>query len=189
MALAGTYGGLRRDRTLPSRNRRNRSGTARGQSRGHGVAARVCGLALRTSLTPKRGTPPGGYPAARCWRTRRASSFDGIGALPVLALGGRCGQPHLLAPVPDRNPRTECACQPVSFISSFSVVPSLRFSRSRIVLALLPSRAPAAFFAPLAAFLADVAFFAGVAFLVALPLAGGTWRPSRCCGRARSSSV
>jgi len=104
MALAGTYGGLRRDRTLPSRNRRNRSGTARGQSRGHGVAARVCGLALRTSLTPKRGTPPGGYPAARCWRTRRASSFDGIGALPVLALGGRYGQPHLLAHGPRQEP-------------------------------------------------------------------------------------
>src|SRR5450631_625235 len=70
--------------------------------------------------------------------------------------------------VPERNPRTEWGCQLVAFISSLVVAPPGRFSRSRIFAALLPSRAPVAFFAPL-----DV-FFAGVAFLADLDLAGAT---------------
>ena len=52
----------------------------------------------------------------------------------------------------------------MAFINSFRVAPSLRFIRSRIVAALLPSRAPAAFFAPLATFLAGVAFLPDLAF-------------------------
>src|SRR5438552_216748 len=66
--------------------------------------------------------------------------------------------------VPDRNPRTECGCHPVAFISSLAVAPPGRFSRSRTLAALLPSRAEPAFFSPLGAFLAEVAFFPDFAF-------------------------
>src|SRR5437868_1471458 len=52
-----------------------------------------------------------------------------------------------------------CGFQPVALISSLAVAPFGRFSRSRIFAALLPSRTPVAFFAPLGAFLAGVALF------------------------------
>ena len=74
--------------------------------------------------------------------------------------------------VPDRNPRTECGCQPVALISSLEVTPPGRLSRSRILAVLLPSRASGlagaatlAFVRPLGAFLAGVAFFPALAFL------------------------
>src|SRR5580658_5246996 len=66
--------------------------------------------------------------------------------------------------VPDRNPRTECACQPVVFISSFAVTPPGRLSSSRTWLVLLLARAGFTFLAPLGAFLAWVAFFANFPF-------------------------
>ena len=46
-----------------------------------------------------------------------------------------------LLTVPLRHLRTECANQPVAFISSFSEAPSGRLSRPRTPAALLPSRA------------------------------------------------
>src|SRR5689334_13610153 len=67
------------------------------------------------------------------------------------------------------NPRTDCGCQPVAFISSFALAPPGRFSKSRTLAVLLPSRAPAAFVAPLGAFLTGVAFFPD------LPFFGATW--------------
>src|ERR1700683_3433964 len=69
--------------------------------------------------------------------------------------------------MPDKNPRRECGCQLVAFSSSLAVAPSGRFSKSRIVAVLLPSRA--SFRALLGA------FFLGVAFFPALPLAGATF--------------
>jgi hypothetical protein len=72
-----------------------------------------------------------------------------------------------------RNPRTECGCHPVAFISSLAVTPPARFSRSRMVLVLLPSRPPAAL----------GAFLAGVAFLTELPFFLPTWAP---CGATRA---
>src|SRR5579863_2382823 len=76
--------------------------------------------------------------------------------------------PIFLRMVPDRNPRTECGCQPVAFISSLDVAPPGRFSSSRIAAALLPSRAESPFFSrfvALGAFLAGLTFFPGLAFL------------------------
>src|SRR5713101_2383336 len=70
--------------------------------------------------------------------------------------------------VPERNPRTLWACQSVAFIRPLSVAPSGRFSRSRILAALLPSRAAPAFLPPLRA------FFVGLAFLADLPFLGAT---------------
>jgi len=67
--------------------------------------------------------------------------------------------------VPDRNPRTLWACQSVAFMIAASVAPSGRFSRSRILAALLPSRAAPAFLAPLGGFFAGLAFLAALAFL------------------------
>src|SRR5579863_7701853 len=75
--------------------------------------------------------------------------------------------PIFLRMVPDRNPRTECGCQPVAFISSSDVAPPGRFSSSRIAAALLPARAESPFssrFGPLGAFLAELAFFPDLAF-------------------------
>jgi arylsulfatase A-like enzyme len=45
-----------------------------------------------------------------------------------------------LPTVPDRNPRRQCGCQPVALSNSLAVAPSGRFSKSRIVAVLLPSR-------------------------------------------------
>src|SRR5436190_22738610 len=46
--------------------------------------------------------------------------------------------------VPLRNPRTECGCQPVAFISCLSEAPPGRFSKSSTLAVLLPRRATAA---------------------------------------------
>ena len=85
--------------------------------------------------------------------------------------------PIFLPSVPEMNPRTECGCQPVAFISVLSVAPPGRLTKSRTVAVLLPSRAAFAFLpplGPLAPFLAGVAFF-----LDDLGLAGAT---RRACG-------
>src|SRR5580704_9725220 len=68
--------------------------------------------------------------------------------------------------MPDKNPLRECGCQLVAFSSSLAVAPSGRFSRSRIVAVLLPSRAS---FRELLG-----AFFFGVAFFPALLLLDAT---------------
>src|SRR5712692_6097188 len=77
-------------------------------------------------------------------------------------------RPIFLPTAPERKPRTECGIQPVAFISSFSVAPSGRFSRSRTLADLLPSRAAPAFLRPLGAFVL------GLGFLADLPLDGAT---------------
>ncbi len=128
---------------------------------------------LRNAMTQrlKRATPPVYLPAARRERNKLDLGFDGVGALPVLALGRRHGQAHFLSNGPDRKPRTECACQLVAFINSLAVTPPGRFSNSRTLSVLLPSRADLAFFAPLGAFLA------GVALLPDFPFFFATWAP------------
>jgi hypothetical protein len=78
-------------------------------------------------------------------------------------------RPIFLPSVPDRNPRTECGCQPVAFINSLTVAPLGRFNRSRILAVLLPART-LAFVARLGAFLVEAAFFPDLALLDA------TWR-------------
>src|SRR5262249_38429763 len=50
-----------------------------------------------TGHPPKRGTPPGGNPAARRWCDREDSALERVGALTVFALGGFDGQAELLA--------------------------------------------------------------------------------------------
>ena len=75
--------------------------------------------------------------------------------------------PIFLPIVPDRNPRTECGCQPVTFISSSAVAPPGRLSRSRHLVGLAAFAGAVAFFAPLGAFLAGVAFLADLAFFFA----------------------
>src|SRR5580704_10937966 len=81
--------------------------------------------------------------------------------------------PIFLPIVPDRNPRTECGCQPVAFISSLAVTPPGRFRRSSTFAVLLPSRAEVAFFWLLGAFFVELAFLADLAFF------GGTWARRR----------
>src|ERR1700694_3451894 len=80
-------------------------------------------------------------------------------------------RPIFFPSVPLMNPRTLGACQSVAFMISATVAPSLRFSSSRILSVLLPSRADLVFLLPLGA------FFAGVAFLADLPFFGATWAP------------
>src|SRR5436309_15181973 len=74
-------------------------------------------------------------------------------------------RPIFLPTVPDKKPRTEWGCQPVAFISSLAVAPPGRFSSSRILAALLPSRAEPTFFSPFGAFLPGLAFFPDLPFL------------------------
>src|ERR1019366_4544897 len=83
--------------------------------------------------------------------------------------------PIFLPRAPDRNPRTECACQPVALMSSFREAPPERFSRSRTLAVLLPWRAPFAFLGDWADFAPLVALFAGLALLPDLALDGATW--------------
>ena len=73
-------------------------------------------------------------------------------------------RPIFLPTVPDRKPRTECACQPVAFISSLGVTPAGFCSRLRTRALLLPARAPLAFFRPLGGFFAKPAFLPDLAF-------------------------
>jgi len=55
--------------------------------------------------------------------------------------------PIFLRTVPDKNPRTECGCQPVAAINSCKVAPPGRFSRSSTCAVLLTPRVELAFFA------------------------------------------
>jgi len=70
---------------------------------------------------------------------------------------------------PERNPRTEWACQPVTFINSSKVAPPLRFNMPSTVAVLLPVRTLSAFRAGLGDFRYWVAFFLDAA------LVGATW--------------
>jgi len=119
----------------------------------------------------KRKTPPGANPAARSEQGWVILGFDGVAALPVLALGGRDRQAHLFADRA-REESTQRVGLPGSRLYQFpGRCAAGRFSISRIVSVLLPSRAtpfslaafparaPRAFFAPLGAFLAGLAFF------------------------------
>src|ERR1035441_4691581 len=84
--------------------------------------------------------------------------------------------PIFLPKTPDRNPRTECTCQPVAFRSSFREAPPERFNRSRTLVVLLPWWAPVAcFLGDLADFAPVLAFFARVACLPDLARDGATW--------------
>ena len=117
----------------------------------------------KSKKNSKREKPPGRCPAANA--LAGFSALDGVGPLAVLALGGGDASPSFFPTVPDRNPRTLCGCQPVAFISSLAVAPPGRFSRSSTLAALLPSRAPAAFLAPLGAFLAGLDFLPRLSLL------------------------
>src|SRR5450759_2327810 len=87
--------------------------------------------------------------------------------------------PIFFPTVPDRNPRTECACQPVAFIRFCRVAPLGRFSSSRTCSVLLPWRAPDSVLAGLAD-LAPLAGFRSVAVVFPdLALADAT-RGARC---------
>src|ERR1700729_2323572 len=76
-------------------------------------------------------------------------------------------RPIFLPTVPERKPRRECGCQEVALSNSLVVAPPGRFSKSRMVAVLLPSRA--SFCALLGV------FFLGTAFFPALLLAGATF--------------
>jgi hypothetical protein len=80
-------------------------------------------------------------------------------------------KPIFLPTVPDKKPRTECGCQPVAFINSLAVTPLGRFSRSRTLAVLLPSRGWVAFFSPSGALFGLLAFFPDLSFFSA------TWAP------------
>src|ERR1035441_2699310 len=75
--------------------------------------------------------------------------------------------PIFLPRVPLMNPRTLCDCQPVAFMIWLRVAPPDRFSRSRTLAVLVPSRTPSAF--GFAAFLARAAFFGLAAAALGFP--------------------
>ena len=91
--------------------------------------------------------------------------------------------PAFLPTAPDRNPRTECACQPVAFMSSFRLAPPERLSSSRTLAVLLPVRALAVFLGDFADVAPLLAFFAGVALWPDLALDGAT--SAALCGDTR----
>jgi hypothetical protein len=109
-----------------------------------------------------RGRTPDGKPR------RRRSLLGAIGLVHRIAHPRKRATPPGRSPAADKNPRTECGCQPVAFINSFEVTPPVRFSRSRILAVLLPSRASSlatlTFVWLLGAFLAGLAFFPALAF-------------------------
>jgi hypothetical protein len=128
---------------------------------------------------PRRRKTPDVNPTARCERQGSGSSFDGIAALAVFAHSGNDGQTHLLSNGPGKEPAHRMRLPAAGFCSSLDVAPPGRFSNSRILAALLPSRAPVAFFPDLravGAFLAGVDFFPDLGFFVA---AGATRAPGR----------
>ena len=60
---------------------------------------------------------------------------------PALLQNDSTGVPIFLCRVPLKKPRTECPGQSVALMSSFSVTPPGRFSRSRTLADLVPRRA------------------------------------------------
>src|ERR1039458_8111709 len=124
----------------------------------------------RTKRSRREGTP-----AARENRIVGLQPLTEYRRCPSSALVDLTVSPIFLPRTPDINPRTECACQPLSFISSFPVAPPERFSRSRTLAVLLPWRARVAFLGDLADVAPLLAFFAGVAFLPDLAWDGATW--------------
>src|ERR1019366_2305111 len=90
--------------TLPSGNRCYRGGDPRRQSGSTGVVPSALGLVYRVENPSRRGTPPGGNPAARRGRDGWVSGLDRVGALAVLSLRGGDRQPHLLAEGPTDEP-------------------------------------------------------------------------------------
>jgi len=90
------------NRTLSPRDRRNRSGTARRESRYRWLDPGACGLERGVAHPAKRKTPPGVNPAARGERASD-SAFDGVSSLAILALGGDDGQAHLLRDRPGQK--------------------------------------------------------------------------------------
>src|SRR5215470_10467254 len=93
-----------------------------------------------TGHPPKRGTPPGGNPAARRWCDREDSALERVGALTGLALGGFDGQLHFFAQGAADEAADAMACHPVVVMMPLSVAPPGRFSSSRIWAVLLPWR-------------------------------------------------
>src|ERR1019366_2381711 len=87
----------------------------------------------------------GGTPAATRNRFVGLQPLTEYRRSPSSALVDVTASPIFLPRAPDINPRTECACQSVAFMSSFRVAPPERFSRSRTLEVLLPWRAPVAF--------------------------------------------
>src|ERR1019366_7049936 len=117
----------------------------------------------------------GGTPAATRNRFVGPAPLSEHRRSPSSALVDVTVSPIFLPRAPDRNPRTECACQPVAFMSSFRVAPPERFSRSRTLAVLLPWRAPVAFLGDWADLAPLLAFFAGLACLPDVALDGATW--------------
>src|ERR1035437_9820195 len=129
-------------------------------------------MALRERTKKSRR---GGTPAARRNRFVGLQPLTEERRSPSSALVDVTSSPIFLPRAPDRNPRTECACQPVAFMSSFRVAPPERFSRSRTLAVLLPWRAPVAFLGDWADLAPLLAFFAGLACLPDVALDGATW--------------
>ena len=104
--------------------------------------------------------------------------WDGIAALPVLALREHELEPHPLGHNSAQESTDRMRQQPVAFMSSFSEAPPGRLSRLRTLIDLLPSRALAVGLACLAAFSllgrrsAELAFFPDLG----LPRATGRFR-------------
>jgi len=84
------------NRALLPRDSDGRSGAPGGQSGHRRSLPSAFRLVRRIANPPERTTPPSGGPAARCGGNRKRSGFDGIAALPVLALRGCHSQAHLL---------------------------------------------------------------------------------------------
>jgi hypothetical protein len=82
-----------------------------------------------------------------------------------------------LPTVPERKPRTEWACHPVTFTSSFPIAPPGRLSRSRTVAAFCCRRGRWPSWRLLGAFLAGLAFLAAFGF-------GAATCARRCATRA-----
>src|ERR1035441_8715443 len=78
-------------------------------------------LGERTKRSRREGTP-----AARENRIVGLQPLTEYRRCPSSSLVDLTVNPIFLPRTPDRNPRTECACQPVAFISSFPVAPPER---------------------------------------------------------------
>ena len=98
------------------------------------------------------------------WR----SALDGVAALAILALGGCDSQPHFLADRTGQKAAHRMRLPASGFDQFLRRGAPGRFSRSRTLAVLLPSRAPAfaglAFLGALAPFLAGVVFFPDLGF-------------------------
>jgi hypothetical protein len=118
------------------------------------------------SMPVRRATPPSQSPAAAWGRDRRRSGLQGVGAFPVVALGGNDRQCHLLPQGSGQKAAHAGGLPARGFHQGFKAYSARLLQQFQHRRCFAPGAGAVVFFG---------AFDAFLAFLPTLPLLGATW--------------